>query len=43
MKKENLATVYHECRPLHVTDIKKWSLKVLRGRVQNLEWDEFQI
>ena len=34
MKEENLATVYHECRPLNVTDIKKSFLKVLRGRVQ---------
>ena len=34
MSEENLATVYHECRPLNVTDIKKWFLKVSRGRVQ---------
>ena len=34
MKEENLATVYNQCRPLNVTDIKNSFLKVLRGRVQ---------
>ena len=35
MKEENLATIYHDCRQLKVTDMKKSFLKVLRGRVQN--------
>ena len=34
MKEENLVAVYHDCRPLNVTEIKKSFLKVLRGRVQ---------
>ena len=34
MKEENLAAVYHNCRLLNVTEIKKSFLKVLRGRVQ---------